>query len=90
MAWNLVFKSTDHFFKETIYYLFGVCMCVYILFGGLVEVRGQSEEVNFLLLSCGSWGSNSGCQAWQQEWLPAEPFCQPNTTLFLKQSSTIS
>ena len=45
MTWNLVFKNIDHFLfkKETIYYLFGVCMCVYILFGVLVEVRGEFE-----------------------------------------------
>lgn len=44
-----------------------------------VEVKGQPEGVGSLLPPRGSWGSNSGCQAWQQALLPDKPFYWPNT-----------
>jgi hypothetical protein len=31
-----------------------------------------------LLLSCGSWGLNSGRQAWQQASFPTTPSCPPS------------
>ena len=39
-----------------------------------VEVRGQFVGVGSLLLLCGFWGLNSGCQAWQQVPLFPESF----------------
>lgn len=39
-------------------------------------VRGQLAEVS-CLLPCISQGLNSGCQAWYQKALPAEPYHSP-------------
>lgn len=42
-----------------------------------VEVRGQLGIIFFFLLSCGSLGSNSDCEAWQQAPLAIEPSHRP-------------
>lgn len=47
-----------------------------------VEVRGQLEEVDSLLPLCGSWESNSCCQAWRQAPFLVEPSCLPKIVLF--------
>ena len=40
-------------------------LCVHLCAGSTrVEVRGQLTGVCSLFPPCGSWGSNSGCQAW--------------------------
>lgn len=40
-----------------------------------MEVRGQLKEAESLLRH-GAWESNSDCQVWQQDRLPAEPSLQ--------------
>lgn len=42
-----------------------------------VEVRGQLVGLDDLLPSCGTQGSNLGCQSWQQAPLPSETSCWP-------------
>lgn len=41
-----------------------------------VEVRGQLARAGSLFPPRGSWGLNSGQQAWQSGILSAEPVCQ--------------
>lgn len=48
----------------------------------MVEVRGHLVGVGSPLLPCGSQGSKSGCQALQQDPLPAEPSLWPTLINF--------
>lgn len=60
-----------------IYYItFTCCMCAHTRHS-MREVRGQLRGVISLLAPCGSWGSNSGRQAWEHVPLSTEPSCRP-------------
>lgn len=55
-----------------------LCLCVCV--GGAtahVEVTGRFAGGCSLFLPCVFWEWSSGCQAWWQELLPAEPSCLP-------------
>lgn len=47
-------------------YTCGVCTCVCVFRGIVVEVREQFMGIVSILLPLGFWGSNSSCQVWQQ------------------------
>jgi hypothetical protein len=47
------------------------------------EARGQLSGVGSLLPPCGPHGLSSGCQAWQQAPLPAEPSHWPASSAFM-------
>lgn len=54
----------------------GLCVCRWC-HRTHVEVRGRFAGGCALFLPCVSREWSSGCQAWWQELLPAEPSCQP-------------
>lgn len=52
------------------------CVLIYFVYGGVHTCRDQRTVVRIgsLLPPCGSQGSNSSCQAWQQAPFPIEPY----------------
>lgn len=48
-------------------------MRIYAYHSVSVEFRGSLARAALVFVSCGSLGLNSGCQAWPQVPLPAEP-----------------
>lgn len=64
--------------------IFFTCTTISLLGGGtFVNIKEQLIGVGSHLPPCGSWGSNSGHQARQQELLPTELSCQtPNNIFF--------
>lgn len=59
-----------------------VCMCMHVYAHAprhARRVKGQLVEVDYVFPPCGSWGSDSGSQAWGQTPLPAEPSDQPES-----------
>lgn len=59
-------------------------MCICTCHGAPLEVRGHLGRASSLLLSCGSQGSNPGCQAWQHVSLPS---CQPYFDFYFERQT---